>query len=150
MSGIVESIYRATSHREPQRCVGSARLIIDEGLEGDRYANTAGGVVSLIEAEAVEEFNRATGLEIDPGDTGRNIVTRGIRLNPLVGKQFRIGDIQLEGIELCEPCATLGKRLATEAVDATRVVKAFVTSAGLRAIVRGTGIINPGTTITSS
>ena len=75
-------------------------------------------------------------------------MTRGIRLNPLVGKQFKIGDVLLEGMELCEPCTMLGGRLASIAVDAEAVVKAFVASAGLRAIVRGTGDISPGTAIT--
>ncbi len=148
MSGVIEFIYRAATRGEPQQSVEGARLIIASGLEGDRYTGT--GVVSLIEAEAVEAFNLATGLDIESGDVGRNIVTRGIRLNPLVGKQFKIGDVLLEGMELCEPCAMLGGRLASEAVSAETVVKAFVASAGLRAIVRGTGEISCGTAITTA
>ncbi len=148
MSGVVESIYRAPTHGEPQQSVDAAKLTIAVGLEGDRYANS-GGVVSLIEAEAVLAFNQATGLDIEPGDVGRNIVTRGIRLNPLVGKQFKIGDVLLEGMELCEPCATLGSRLESDTVDSAAVVKAFVASAGIRAIVRGTGGICPGSGVTA-
>lgn len=145
MSGVIESIYSAASRGEPQQTVDAARLIIEVGLQGDRYANS--GVVTLIEAEAVEQFNETTGLDIGPGEVGRNIVTRGVRLNPLVGKQFKIADVRLEGMELCEPCATLGGRLASEAVSATEVVKAFVASAGIRAIVRGTGDICTGSAI---
>ncbi len=145
MSGVIESIYSAASRGEPQKTVDAARLIIEVGLQGDRYANS--GVVTLIEAEAVEQFNETTGLDIGPGEVGRNIVTRGVRLNPLVGKQFKIADVRLEGMELCEPCATLGGRLASEAVSATEVVKAFVASAGIRAIVRSTGDICTGSAI---
>ena len=145
MSGVIESIYNAASRGEPQQTVDAARLIIEVGLQGDRYANS--GVVTLIEAEAVEQFNETTGLDIGPGEVGRNIVTRGVRLNPLVGKQFKIADVRLEGMELCEPCATLGGRLASEAVSATEVVKAFVASAGIRAIVRSTGDICTGSAI---
>ena len=150
MSGIIETIYHAASHGEPQQTVDAGKLIIAVGLAGDRYANAGGGVVSLIEAEAVEAFNLATGLDIQPGDVGRNIVTRGIRLNQLVGKQFKIDGVLLEGMELCEPCATLGGRLASESVDAAAVVKAFVASAGIRAIVRGTGDIYPGAAISTT
>ncbi|MCZ6710929.1 MAG: sulfurase, partial [Gammaproteobacteria bacterium] len=91
--------------------------------------------------------NDRTGLSIGAADTGRNIATRGIRLNALVGKQFRIANVLLEGFELCEPCATLGKRLATDAVGGPEVVAAFTHSAGIRAFVRGTGDIEPGSII---
>ncbi len=149
MSGVIETIHRATTHGEPQQSVERGKLVIAVGLEGDRYANSGAGVVSLIEVEAVEAFNLATGLAIESGDVGRNIVTRGIRLNPLVGKQFKIGDVLLEGMELCEPCATLGSRLESDTVNSAAVVKAFVASAGIRAIVRGTGGICPGSGVTA-
>lgn len=149
MSGTVDSIYLASTHGEPQRQFGAVKLTLGVGLEGDRYANPgdADAVVSLIETEEVERFNNLTGLSITAADTGRNIATRGIRLNDLVGKQFRIGDVLLEGFELCEPCATLGKRLTTDAVTVPEVVAAFTHRAGVRAFVRGTGDIAPGSSI---
>jgi MOSC domain-containing protein YiiM len=147
MFGTIDSIYLATSHGDPQRQVDAGKLTVGVGLEGDRYANVDGGVVSLIEAEAVAAFNAQTGLSVTAGETGRNVVTRGIRLNELVGKQFRLGEVLLEGFELCEPCAGLGKRLSTEAVDAPAVVAAFAHGAGLRAFVRGTGEIAPGSVV---
>jgi len=150
VAGFIDSIYLASRHGEPQRKVDAAKLTIGVGLEGDRYANAADGIVSLIEAEAVERFNEHTGLSISAADTGRNIVTRGIRLNDLVGRQFRIGQVLLEGFELCEPCATLGKRLSTDTVDAATAVAAFTHSAGVRAFVRGTGDIAPGSPVTET
>ena len=147
MSGTVDSIHLASNHGEPQRQVSTGKLTIGIGLEGDRYAGAGDGVVSLIEAEAVEAFNSQTGLAVTAAETGRNIVTRGVRLNDLVGKQFRLGDVLLEGFELCEPCANLGKRLSTDKVGPADVVAAFTHSAGVRAFVRGTGEIAPGSAV---
>lgn len=147
MSATIDSIFLASNHGDRQRSVSAGRLTVGVGLEGDRYAGANEGVVSLIEAEAIAQFNNQTGLSITGAESGRNIVTRGIRLNDLVGKQFRLGDVLLEGFELCEPCATLGARLATDSVVASVVVKAFTHCAGLRAFVRGTGAIEPGSAI---
>ncbi|MGI9325172.1 MAG: MOSC domain-containing protein [Pseudomonadales bacterium] len=144
MTGRLEQIYFAPSHGAPLEPVEAAKLVNGRGLEGDRYYNTSTGVVSLIEAEAIQAFNERTGLSIDAGMTRRCLVTRGIELNPLVGSRFRIGEVELEGFELCEPCASLGNSLATDSVSASAVVKAFLTSAGLRAYVRGTGVVRPG------
>ena len=148
MIGAIHSIYVASNHGDEQNEVTDARLTVAVGLEGDRHANS--GVVTLIELEAILEFNTRTGLEITAGQARRNIVTQGISLNGLVGKQFWVGDILLEGFELCEPCASLGKRLATDRVSGEAVVKAFVHSAGIRAFVRGTGTVTPGNPIAES
>jgi len=148
MSGTIHSIYIANNRGDEQTEVNTARLTEAVGLEGDRHAGT--GVVTLIELEKILEFNDDTGLDITVGQSRRNIITQGIELNDLVGKQFWIGDILLEGFELCEPCATLGKRLATDKVNAANVVKAFAHKAGIRAFVRGTGEIAPGTAIAES
>ncbi len=147
MSGRLEQIFFAPSHGAPLQPVEAAKLVNGRGLEGDRYFNASTGVVSLIEAEAIAAFNERTGLSIDAGMTRRCLVTRGIELNPLVNTRFRIGEVELEGFELCEPCASLGRSLATEAVSAGAVVKAFLRSAGLRAYVRGTGVVRPGEAI---
>jgi MOSC domain-containing protein YiiM len=153
MSAIIDKIYLASAHGSRQREVNIARLTKGVGLEGDRYSRNgegAGdGMISLIEAEAIAQFNIATGLSVTAADSGRNIVTRGVRLNDLVGKHFRLGAVLLEGFELCEPCATLGKRLATDAVVAADVVAAFTHCAGVRAYVRGSGEIVPGSDIST-
>lgn len=147
MTGTVEGIYLAAKHGDSQRAVPAARLTIGVGLEGDRHANSKGGVVTLIEAEAVERFIAETGLDITATDTGRNIATRGIGLNDLVGRQFRVGGVLMEGFELCEPCATLGARLASRDVSAAAIVAAFTHSGGIRAFVRGTGTVAPGSAV---
>jgi MOSC domain-containing protein YiiM len=145
MKSKIEQILSSPEHGKPQSEQATAALIAGTGLSGDRYAGS--GVVSLIEAEAVAAFNAASGLAIRAADTGRNLVTRGVALNELVGKRFRIGEAELEGTELCEPCATLGRSLATDAVSAAEVVRHFARSAGLRARVLSDGDIQPGSEI---
>ena len=103
--------------RPARRCSASAvaTLVAGSGVRGDRNFRDLehDGQITLIAAEEVERFNRETGLEIGAGDPRRNVVTRGVALNELVGAQFRVGETTLLGVELCEPCATLGKRLAS-------------------------------------
>jgi MOSC domain-containing protein YiiM len=151
MTGTVEGIYVAAHAGAPMVAMATATLVTDAGIEGDRNFARAGAdpshQVTLIEAEAVDRFNAATGLGIMPSAPRRNIVTRGIGLNTLVGKAFSIGPTTLQGIELCEPCSTLGKRLATDAVDAARVVRTFAHQAGLRARIVAGGAVSPGDTI---
>ena len=142
MTGVIEAIYVSARHGQPKSRIPRAELRQRVGLIGDRYAG--GGVVSIIEAEAVEAFNDATGLSVSPGETGRNVVTRGVRLNALVGRRFKLGDAVLQGFELCEPCLNLGGRLAAATVNPAAVVKAFTHSAGIRAHVVASGEIAPG------
>jgi MOSC domain-containing protein YiiM len=87
------------------------------GLEGDRYYEGKGKFkklepkrqATLIEIEAIEAVERDYGIDIEASDVRRNIVTRGIALNHLVGKTFKVGDATLKGIKLCEPCAYMQK-----------------------------------------
>ncbi len=143
--GSIEAIFTAASHGSAPSAQPSGNLEAGVGLNGDRYAGS--GIVSLIEAEEIAAFNSQTGMGISAADTGRNIVTRGIALNELVGQKFRVGDAELEGTELCEPCATLGRNLATANVSAADVVQHLTHKAGIRARVLRSGTIAPGTAI---
>lgn len=94
--------------------VDEVRAVAGFGLVGDR--NFVGPnrpklscQLTLIEAENIEEFERTTGLTFDAEDARRNVITRGIRLNPLLGQEFSIGEIRVRAIELCEPCSLLAK-----------------------------------------
>ena len=147
MTAAIDAIFSAPEHGAAQSEKQQGKLTTNVGLEGDRHAGD--GVISLIEAEAVEAFNAQTGLNISAGATGRNLVTRGVALNPLVGQRFRIGDAELEGTELCDPCATLGKLLATEDISAAEIVRHFANSAGLRARVLSSGGIERSAAICS-
>ena len=61
--------------------------------------------MTLIEIEAIEAVKRDDGIDLAAGEPRRNIVTRGVAVNHLVGKEFTIGNVRLRGTELCEPCA---------------------------------------------
>jgi MOSC domain-containing protein YiiM len=98
----VESI--AIGPSEALAPVESARAVAGQGLVGDRKANAGtrpGGALTLIEAEALEDVG-LTGVQ-----SRRQVVVRGVRLNDLVGKRFRVGDVECVGVELCEPCLHL-------------------------------------------
>ncbi|MGH7423278.1 MAG: MOSC domain-containing protein, partial [Candidatus Methylomirabilales bacterium] len=92
------------------------RAIPGKGLEGDRYFTQTGTYskkprldreVTLIEVEAIEALAREYKIALEPGAARRNIVTRGVPLNHLVGREFRVGDVTVRGLRLCEPCAHL-------------------------------------------
>ena len=113
------------------------------GLVGNRYYWDGGDAppgqaVTLIAAEAVEAVAADGDVQVEPAATRRNVLTRGIDVNALVGKRFRIGDVECEGVELCEPCSTL------EAMTQPGVIKAFVHRCGLNADILSDGEIGVG------
>jgi MOSC domain-containing protein YiiM len=126
----------------------AARIVAGAGIEGDRYFGAEqqypGQNITLIEAEEIERFNHDNNASIGLLDTRRNIVTRGVRLAPLVGKEFTIGTVRFRGVELCEPCAVLGTGLASAGLPAATVVRQFVHKAGLRADALSSGTIRIG------
>ena len=107
------------------------------GLEGDRYAANKGKwsepepqakrQVTLIERENIDALLNEHGIEVDPALLRRNIVTQGVNLNDLVGITFQIGDVRLQGEELCEPCSYM------ESFSKQGVLKGLVNKGGLRA-----------------
>ena len=147
----VVAIHVAPRRGAPHVSLDEATLVPGRGIEGDHHHDRPSGVpaseVTLIEAETVAALNANTGLSIEASATRRNIVTQGIDLNSLVGKRFFIGNVLLEGIEPCDPCASLGGRLATPSVSAPTIVRALANRGGLRACVVEGGTLTPGTEI---
>src|SRR4029077_8505793 len=86
----------------------------------------------------------------DASASGRNIVTRGVRLNELVGVEFLVGSVRFLGVELCEPCLSLGKALATSTPPPAKVVKRLVHRAGLRADALSSGEVVVGAKVKSA
>ncbi len=117
MSGQLLSIYISPEKGNVPHSVAHARLLAGRGLEGDRYAvgrgtfsaNTGKRDVTLIEAEVIEAFAHDCGHKLDPAHSRRNLLTRGIRLNDLVGREFSVGSVPMRGLRLCEPCAHLAR-----------------------------------------
>ncbi len=147
---IVERLYISPQSAAPLVGKRQITLLAGQGIRGDRHCGSAdwpGQNLTLVEAEEIEAFCRLSGQPDDLALTRRNIVTRGIRLNHLIGRRFRIGNCLLLGIELCEPCRGLGERLATPALDMPAVVRYWTGRGGLRVDVLNDGQITVGDAI---
>lgn len=121
--------------------------VAGRGLEGDRYFEAKGTYsptpgtgrqITLIEQEAVDAAAHDYGISLEPGQSRRNIVTVGVALNHLVGKEFLVGRVRLRGMRLCEPCAHLAS------LSKRGVVKALTHRGGLRADILTGGVIRVG------
>ena len=110
--------------------VESIEVLANKGVVGDRHLNEFNDPycqLSLIESENIDYYNIRYGLSIPYINFRRNIVTKGIRLNELVGKKFKIGIVEVEGIDLCRPCRHL-----TEMLSQDNIIKEFLRKGGLR------------------
>ena len=146
-TGTVDAIYRFADSGAPAQSLEQARFIAGSGIEGDRYAigkghfsenGRWGQALTLIEAEAIEYLASEHGVEMPAADARRNIVTRGIDLNALMGKRFRIGGILCQGSRLAEPCAWLQK------TTPPGMLRGLVHRGGLRADILEDGIVKLG------
>lgn len=142
--GTVASIHIAAAAAGPMVLVSEVRAVPGKGLEGDRYFKQAGTYsnnpgsgrdVTLIEIEALEALKRDYGIVLGPGESRRNIVTRGVPLNHLVGRDFKVGAVTLRGVRLCEPCSHL------EGLSRKGVQRALIHRGGLRAEIATGGTI---------
>jgi MOSC domain-containing protein YiiM len=149
-TGRVEGLHVADGKGRRPRSVERVTAVAGAGLAGDRYAagtgtfslppdrRGSGRDLTLVEAEEIERLALDFGIELAPGETRRNVTTRGIRLNDLVGRRFRVGDTVCEGIRLCEPCTYL------EGVTGKPIREPMRHRAGLRADILETGTIGVG------
>ena len=127
--------------------VDSVRAIAGRGLEGDRYFLKIGTYsrkegsdreITLIETEALEALERDYALSVDASETRRNVATRDVALNHLVGRTFRVGGATVRGLRLCEPCGHM------ERLCGKRVRPGLVHRGGLRAEILADGVIRAG------
>jgi MOSC domain-containing protein YiiM len=132
----VEAIHLGEPKSPRLRAVESVRAVAGKGLESDRHFRARGAkpgqALTLVEAENVE----AVGLA--PGETRRQVTTRGVRLNDLVGKRFRVGEVECYGVELCEPCTHL------QAMTRPGIIKELAHRAGINADILTDGTIAVG------
>jgi MOSC domain-containing protein YiiM len=143
---ILESIVIASAPKVPTHSLEQVLAIPGVGLDGDRYALKQGTFykpdpdfeLTLIEAEALEALKRDYDVELTPGEARRNLVTRGVPLNHLVGREFKIGDVTIHGIRLCEPCNHL------QTLVGRPVIKGLRHRGGLRAQILTQGTIRVG------
>ena len=135
MPGSVEGIHVAAAESELPRPVDAVD-VTDAGVVGDRYGEARN--LTLIEVEALQGLTTDTGIELSAAESRRQVLTRGIRLNDLVGQRFTVGGVECVGEELCEPCAHLQK------LTKPGVLRGLVHRGGLRADIVSGGRIAVG------
>ncbi len=127
--------------------VQEVRAIAGKGLEGDRYLSQTGKFsdkpgparqLSLIELESLEALQNEDSVTLSPLESRRNIVTRGVPLNHLVNRKFRLGEVVARGVRLCEPCEYL------EEITRKKVIGGLTHRGGLRAEILEGGIVRIG------
>ena len=141
MPGLVEAIHISAENGVLPEPVDSV-AVSDEGMEGDRYFGR--GDITLVEVEALEGLREDTGIELSPAEVRRQVLTRGVRLNDLLGKRFRVGEVEAVGVEWCEPCNHL------QSITYPGVLKGLVHRGGLRADVVSAGRIAVGDEVTDA
>ena len=122
--------------------VNSIDVLTNQGVVGDRHFkefNDPYNQLSLIESENIDYYNIKFGLNIPYVNFRRNIVTKGIQLNDLLGKKILVGNVEVEGIDLCRPCRHL-----TEVLGKGNILKEFLRRGGLRCQVLSSSSIKIG------
>jgi MOSC domain-containing protein YiiM len=150
-NGRLEHIHITDAGRAAMRRLDEAQLVAGKGIEGDRYflgtgtysmKPEPGRQVTLIEAETLEALARDEGIELMPQEHRRNLTVSGVPLNHLVGRQFRVGEVVLEGARLNFPCKYL------ELVTGKAVYAPLLNRSGLNCIIVEGGTIRPGDALT--
>ncbi len=147
--GSVKEIYIAPASAQAMVAVSRVRAFADRGLEGDRFyreswsaVKRSDKAVSLIEDEVLALAGREIAVEAIGILSRRNIVTRGVPLIDLLGREFTIGNVRLRGIRLFEPC---GHLVAVTKIPA--IFKALEHRSGLKAAVLSDGEIQIGDSV---
>tara|TARA_B100000700_G_C14882554_1_gene778789 strand:- start:198 stop:644 length:447 start_codon:yes stop_codon:yes gene_type:complete len=134
--GITEKNNKAIEKKQ------SIEVIASKGIVGDRYFHDFNGdreQITLIESENIDYYNKTFNTEFDYLDFRRNLVTKNLRLNDLVGKTIIVGEIRLKVNDLCRPCKNLQNRLGKN-----NIIKEFLKRGGLRCEILSSGTINVG------
>jgi MOSC domain-containing protein YiiM len=148
--GQLVGIYIAARPRDNLCPVEQIDAVAGRGLSGDRYFLKEGTFsnkdgpdreVTLIESEALEALRREYDIALEPDQARRNLVTRDVPLNHLVGREFIVGAVVLRGLRLCEPCGHLEK------LTLKGVLKGLSHRGGLRARIVQGGTLRKGDTI---
>lgn len=138
----VEAIHLGAERVPALWTVDTATAVAGKGLEGDRHFHEEGAApgqaLTLVEAEVVEDAG------LPAGGTRRQLTVRGVRLNELVGKRFRVGEVECYGVELCEPCSHL------EGLTRPGIIKELLHRAGINADIVTGGVIRVGDAVTDA
>lgn len=146
-AGVVEALYVAPARGAPMREADPIRAVAGWGLEGDRYWGYSRKLsrdparacaITLIAMEALDAAAREYGLDLSAVESRRNVATRGVDLDGLVGREFTVGEAVLRGLMPCEPCTHLAK------LTGKAVLRPLVHRGGLRAEIVAGGLIRTG------
>ena len=140
-AGRVEGIFVTPERGTLPAPVERVRALAGRGLEGNRYLfeeAEPGKALTLIAAEALERLEAEQGIALSAAASRRNVLTRGVDVNALVGRRFTIGEVECVGVELCEPCSHL------ESLTVPGVITGLVHQAGLNADIVNDGEIAVG------
>jgi MOSC domain-containing protein YiiM len=137
----VVAIHLGAAHGAPVDAVASVEARAGMGLEGDRHFHRDGDAepgeaLTMVEEEVVDEVG------LPPGGTRRQVTVRGVRLNDLIGRRFRVGAVECYGVELCEPCLSLERNTRPG------IIRELVHRAGINADILNDGTISIGDAIT--
>ena len=132
---VVEGIFVGAIDEGPLEAADAVEVKTGAGIAGDRYGDKD---ITLFEAEAIEDLKTDTGIELKPGEIRRNVMTRGISLNDLLGHRIRVGEVEAVVTELCHPCSHLQK------LTQPGVLRGLVNRGGLNADVVDGGAIRVG------
>ena len=139
MSSVVNICITSESGKKMES-INSIKVIANKGIVNDRYFkedNDKNNQITLIESENVDYYNKISGTNLIPTDFRRNVITKGISLNKLVGKEILIGEVRLKVHDLCEPC-----RYLQELLGEKNLVKKLLNRGGLRCELLTNGNIN--------
>ena len=149
--GNVDSLHIVAEKSQPMATVDTVLAIAGQGLDGDRYATGKGTYseypedgrqVTLFEQETLVALRRDHNITLEPQQTRRNVITRGVPLNHLVGRQFLVGDVRLEGTRLNKPCQYFEDLLGIKSL-----FKALLHRSGLNCRILTGGEIRVGDTV---
>ena len=148
MGGAVIQIFVAPGGGVPMQAVEEIEAVAGRGLQGDRYSQRSGYwtdvdecEVTLIEAECLEEIRAKTGISVESGEHRRNIITRGIKLDSLLGKRFQVGTAVFEYDRPRPPCGYI------ESLTEAGMTRALLGRGGICARVVASGTIRPNDSI---
>jgi MOSC domain-containing protein YiiM len=144
MTGRVVEINIAAESGGPTSSFERIDVLPGQGVVGDRHflaeaEKRGGNDLTLVDLAAVEAFVSETSIPLTAAETRRNVVTEGVDLNALVGKRFRVGEVECLGVELCEPCSYLEGHLGKPGL-----VRGLAHRAGLNADVLSAGSVALG------
>lgn len=135
MAGVVEGIFVGPVDEGPLEPAEQVEVKTGAGIDGDRYGDRD---ITLFEAEAIEGLKADTGIDLKPSEIRRNVMTRGIALNDLLGHRIRVGEVEAVVTELCHPCSHL------QSLTQPGVLRGLVNRGGLNADVVAGGAIRVG------